>query len=52
MSIKVSVKDGKISNQKTIGEGLNGETNGLELDFVEKTDSGRLSTTANVGAVL
>ena len=60
MSVKVSVKDGKISNKTTMGKRLErfgevriiDETNGFGLDFVEKTESRFWSTTPDVGAVL
>ena len=58
--MKVSVKDGKISNKTKMGKRLErfgevriiDETNGLGLDFVKKTESGLWRTTPNVGAVL
>ena len=58
--MRVSVKDGKISNQTTMGKRLErfgevriiDETNGFGLDFVEKTESRFWSTTPDVGAVL
>ena len=48
MSVKVSVNDGKISNQTTMEKGLErfdeieivAETNGFGLDFATKTESG------------
>ena len=60
MSVKVSIKDGKISNQTMMGKRLErfgevrvvDETNGFGLDFVEKTESRFWSTTPDVGAVL
>ena len=47
MSVKLSVKDGKISNETTMGKRLErfgearmvDETNGFGLDFVKKTES-------------
>ena len=58
--MKVFIKDGKISNQSTMGKrlerfgevGIIGETNGFGLDFFEKTESRFWSTTPDVGAVL
>ena len=60
MSVKVSVIDGKISNQTTMGKRLErfgevriiDETNGFGLEFVEKTESRFWSTTPDMGAVL
>ena len=60
MSVKVSVKDGKISNQKTMGirlerfgeVGIVDKTNDFGLGFIEKTESRFWSTTPDVGAVL
>ena len=56
MSVKVSVIDGKISNQTTMGKRLEqygevriiDETNGFGLDIVEKTESRFWSTTPDV----
>ena len=58
--MKVSIKDGKISNKMTMGKRLErfdgvrivDETNGFGLDFVEKAESRFWSTTPDVGAVL
>ena len=60
MSVKLSIKDGKIPNQSTMGKRLErfgevriiDETNGFGLDFVKKTESRFWSTTPDVGAVL
>ena len=56
MSVKVSVKDGKISNSRTMGKRLErfgevriiDETNGFRLHFVKKTASRFWSTTQDV----
>ena len=58
--MKVFIKDGKISNQSTMGKRLErfgeiriiDETNGFGLDFAEQTESRFWSTTPDVGAVL
>ena len=60
MPVKVSAKDGKISNQITMGKKLErfgearivDERNGFGLDIVEKTESRFWSATPDVGAVL
>ena len=60
MPVKVSIKDGKISNYTMMGKRLErfgevrtvDETNGFGLDFVEKTETGFWRTTPEVGAVL
>ena len=59
-SLKVYVKDGKISNETTMGKMLErfgevriiDEMNGFGLDFVEKTESRFWSNSPDVGAVL
>ena len=58
--MKVSVKDGKICNQKARRKWLEGfgevriidGANGFGLDFVEEIESGFRSTGQGVGAVL
>ena len=60
MLVKVSIKDGKISNQTTMGKRLErigevrivNETNYFEPDFVKKTEIGFWSATPEMGAVL
>ena len=60
MSIKVSVKDRKISKSTAMGRKLEifgevriiDETNGFGLEFFKKTKSGFWSATQDAGAVL
>ena len=58
--MKVSIKDGKISNSSTMGKWLEifgevrivDETNGFGLDLIKKTESRFWRTSPDVGAVL
>ena len=58
--VKLSVQDGKISIETTMGKrlerfsevGIADVTNGFGLDFVEKTEIGFESATPDLGAVL
>ena len=60
IAVKLSVRDGKISNQTTMGKrsGRFGEarivdeTKGFGLDFLKKTESGYWRATPDVEAVL
>ena len=60
MSMKISVENGKICNQMTMGETLErisevwivDETNCLRLHFIDKMEKRFRSTTSDMGAVL